>query len=237
MNEIRLPDYARIVLLLLGIVLAVYAMGAARTILVPLALSLLIALLLMPFARRLERHGIPRGGAAILAILLVLLAAALLFLFFSWQVTNISEGMGRIGEQIDDFVGRIQDFISSTFGISISRQSRAAEQRFQDMLSGGGALLSGTFSAISSVAGFLVIVPIALYFFLAYRSFFKQFLMKLFPNQRERVNGITHAVQRVVQDYLVGLLMVIGILTVLNTIGLFLFGIQYAIFWASSPRS
>ena len=61
---------------------------------------------------------------------------------------------------------------------------------------------------------------------------FKKFILIQSPkNKRENLNDILRKIQGTMQKYLYGLLGVIGILAVLNSTGLLIIGIDYAVFW------
>jgi len=67
---------------------------------------------------------------------------------------------------------------------------------------------------------------------LYYRSFFKEFLYRLAPRQQhDRLERILGQIQQVMQDYILGLFMVIVIVAFLNTLGLTVIGIRYAVFF------
>jgi predicted PurR-regulated permease PerM len=80
----------------------------------------------------------------------------------------------------------------------------------------------------------LGLMPVFIFFFLYYRSFFKQFLNKLFirtPNQN--ITEIMYKIQNVVKNYIMGLLLVMAIIAALNTVGLLILRIEYAFFFGA----
>jgi predicted PurR-regulated permease PerM len=80
----------------------------------------------------------------------------------------------------------------------------------------------------------LGLMPVFIFFFLYYRTFFKQFLNKLFirtPNRN--ITEIMYKIQTVVKNYILGLLLVMAIIAALNTIGLLILDIEYAFFFGA----
>ncbi len=68
-----------------------------------------------------------------------------------------------------------------------------------------------------------------LYYKEMYLVFFKKVMQ--YDNTDSEVEDLVERIQKVTQNYLVGLLSVIGILAVLNTTGLFIIGMEHAIFF------
>lgn len=68
---------------------------------------------------------------------------------------------------------------------------------------------------------------------LYYKEMYQTFFHKMFEKQSSgsRVDNVLDRVQGVTQNYLLGMLTVIGILAVLNTGGLFLIGLEHAVFF------
>src|SRR5690606_27686093 len=70
------------------------------------------------------------------------------------------------------------------------------------------------------------------FFMLYYRDFFKEFFFLAFRSvNKNRINLILNNIYSVVQSYLVGLITVMGIVAILNTVGLLAMGINYAWFF------
>src|SRR5690606_4568001 len=70
------------------------------------------------------------------------------------------------------------------------------------------------------------------FFLLYYSSFFKEFLHRLVrPEGHEKLNYVFVQGERVVRSYILGLFIVIVIVGTLNTIGLAILGVDYALFF------
>jgi predicted PurR-regulated permease PerM len=87
-------------IVLAAICVVVAALYFARDVLVPLALSVMLSFLLGPLVTRLERRGIPRGGAVtIVAVVIFTLLGALAWLVFV-QVEQLAEQLPRYQDNI-----------------------------------------------------------------------------------------------------------------------------------------
>jgi len=80
----------KIALTLFIVALLLLAIILAKNILVPLAVSLLLAYLIYPIVWHLERLGLHRIPSILIVILLVIIIASAIALYFSIQVTNIN---------------------------------------------------------------------------------------------------------------------------------------------------
>ena len=90
MNSVKLAFYARVALILQGLALILLFMYLGKSIFIPLFFAFLIAILLHPLARFLERKRVPRSLAAIISVLVFVAFIGGLVYFFSHQVVRFS---------------------------------------------------------------------------------------------------------------------------------------------------
>jgi putative heme transporter len=105
--------------IVLAVVLVFGVMYFARQFLVPLVLSVLVATLMVPFCRWLERRGITRGWAATISATSVFLVLGSLVLFIAWQVSSFAEDLPELKDQLGKHVSSAQGYLRSTFGIVV----------------------------------------------------------------------------------------------------------------------
>jgi predicted PurR-regulated permease PerM len=78
---------------------------------------------------------------------------------------------------------------------------------------------------------FLFSIPIYIFFMLLYRDNLKAFYYSCLKSEsRKSATGLLKEVESTYQDYLKGLILVLFIVTILTTVGLYFIGIQNAIF-------
>jgi predicted PurR-regulated permease PerM len=76
----------------------------------------------------------------------------------------------------------------------------------------------------------LALIPIYIFFFLFYREKYKKFIFRITPDDKmKRVNRVIENIQELVQSYLSGVLIVVAVLSVLNSVALLIIGVPYAI--------
>src|SRR4051812_6273690 len=86
------PFYIKATVILLGLIAACYVLYLLQAILVPFAFACLIAILINPLSRKLERR-IPRGIAILCSLMLVIAAVAALMYFLSREIAIFSEAI------------------------------------------------------------------------------------------------------------------------------------------------
>lgn len=222
----------KLALVLLVLVLAFYALIQAEQVLAPLAVAFLLALLLLPLARQMEKLGLPRGLAAFVSIVAVLAGLVTVVTYLSVQINSIAGDLPSIRERVGSALGAAADWVEARFGVSRARQEAYLGRFLENASRSGSQFFSSLVTATTGVFTFLIIMPIALYFFLSYRGFFRRFLIKVFgEGRRAALEKVIDDVQQVGLRYILGLFLLILILAVLNTLGLLLFGIGYPLFW------
>ncbi len=222
----------RYTLILFALALTFWALVMAEPILVPLMVGLLLALLLLPVCRKLEAIGLPRWLTALLSIVILIVVVGLLALFLATQFAVVSDDLPSLAEKFQAAADGAERWMRQTFGIPRPDGDAVISRAVQNVFRAGSDLLSSVVSATTSAVAFLVLTPLSLFFFLYYRSFLRSFLFRAFPARAHRtVARVIDRVQSVGVRYLSGLLMVMGFLMVLNTAGLLIFGVRYAVFW------
>jgi predicted PurR-regulated permease PerM len=225
------PFYIRLTIVLFMLTLIFAGLYFARDFLMPVGLAALLAILLNPVVRRLQKWGVNRILAIIIAIILVLLVISGLVYLLSTQlmvfVQDIPELKSNIGRKLADF----QNFIDSKLGISPQRQLAWVNERVSKTLEDSGSIINSTLNATAGTLAVIAPMPIYIFFFIFYKEKFKTFLFKVnADDQQYKVRTVVEQIKEVVQNYLSGVLTVIIILAVLNTAGLSILGIKYAVF-------
>ena len=223
----------RITASLILIIALGYLLKISGEILAPLAFSLLIAMLLLPLCRRLERWRVPRALAILICILVVVVLLSSLVWFFTSQAMSFQDQIPVIQKRGTQLLGEMQAWVEAKFRIQSSVQLAYLRQAGNQMLGEGGAIFSGLTGFTTSFVTVLGLMPIYIFFILYYRNFLMAFVVRLFSKEENsHVHKVAARIEDVSQSYLLGLLTVIVILAVMNTIGLLLLGIQNAVFFA-----
>jgi predicted PurR-regulated permease PerM len=232
--NVRQPLYVKVAFVLVSLALIILAMDLGSGLLVPLCFSFLFALLLHPLCSRLERWRVPRVLAIFMCLIVVILVIAAILYFITTQLMNFGEDLPQLQKRFNELINELHSFISSTFGINKSKQLNWLRTSAQNWAQSSGTLVTGTLAATTSTFADMALMPIFIFFFLYYRNFFQDFLNRLLKNTpNSHISDVMHKIQDVVKNYIMGVLLVVLILTALNTIGLLVLDIDYALFFAA----
>lgn len=222
---------SEIILIFGGICLLFWVLTITKSFIVPELISMLLALLMIPFCRWQEKF-IPRALAAIISVLSIVLLLAGIISLLSLEITYISQDLTNIGQKFSDWIANGHQWFFERFGVDQTEQVLYIKEKLGVLAQEGSGYLAGMLGATAGFAGNLFLVILSTFFFLYYRSFFKKFLLMLFHNpQHSRVERILDKIKGVVQNYVVGLGIVMAIIATLNTVALMLIGVKYALFW------
>jgi predicted PurR-regulated permease PerM len=218
--------------ILLIITLVVYGLLALRTVLIPLAFSIILAIILYPLCRRLEKWGLGRIWAIVLCLIVGTVLLGGLITFISMQIVSFAQDLPQLVGRANELLGIVQVWVEQTFNVKQSNQIPLLKNSFTEWAKTHSAIFTSTLSATTATLGSIFLVPIFIFFFLLYRNFFTHFFYKMFDNTPvDKVNTVLRKMQKVVQSYILGLGLVILIIAALNIVGLLLLGIEYAVFF------
>jgi predicted PurR-regulated permease PerM len=224
------PLLIRITYLLLFFILLFFILIEARGFLYPLALGIFFAYLLYPIANFLEKKGLHRILANLLTIFLGLTTLAGLLIFLYSQLRVFIDDFPAMRSQAVSNLIAFENFIESKFGVATTVQHSWIRESVQNMFQAGGDFFNTFFAATTGTLVTFGLLPVYIFFLLFYRNKFKVFLLKLIPDERhDKVEIIITKISYVVNRYMSGIFIVVLILCFLNSIGLIIVGIKYAV--------
>lgn len=224
----------RIAFLMIILLSGGYLLIAGQTLLAPLAFSALFSFLLLPICRRIERLLPYRPLAILISMLIALIPVILAVIFFSFQFSTVLRELPSITENLKQGVEQL--FIGGQQFLNMEAQSLEEwlGNNLTTVLDMPLRILGESVSSSTYLLGSILLTGLFTFFLMLYRTSFKHFMLaQIQPENREEGNFIVRQVKKLVQEYLYGMLLVILILGVLNSFGLWLIGIKYAAFWGS----
>lgn len=226
------PFFTRLAYVLISLVIVIYGMYILRDLLIPLTFSGIIALLLVPVCLFLEKYGFPRWLAITVAVLLSLGLIVLLFYIIYIQIADLEEILPQLSDKAEKWYRDLQFMIRDTFHISRTKQRIEGQKYLTEFIKNNGDIITNTLSTTTGLLGNLTLIPLYVFLLLLYRDFIRVFFYKaLKPVSNHRVDVVLKKVKDVVVNYVVGLIIVIGIIGILNTTGLLILGIDHAFFF------
>ncbi|MFB9057415.1 AI-2E family transporter [Mariniflexile ostreae] len=217
---------------LIGFIAIIFILYVLKPIIIPLLLAMILAVLVFPVQRFLERRWRwNRLFATLVSILVIFISVASLLLIIYSQFNNFISSGEDYAEKISQLYYRIVGYFQETFNIS-KNDSISNDLKIENLIKSNMAKIGGFLSESGSILSNIILIPISLFFFLYFRRFLRIFLYKLFRNETKSfLNKMIGKIYRIQRNYLVGLAKVIGIVGVLNTAGLMILGIKNAIFF------
>jgi len=225
---------SRLAYFLIVAVLGVFILVRAKALLVPLVFALFFSAMLHPLCNWLERWIPSRVASILLSFIIALSPIALIITYFSVELSDVFQDLGAIGERLKTGVTDLLKLVSTYLPVNPGQQEEWLQKSTASLIDGGLNLLTSSLSSSTLFFASLVLVILYTFFFLLYRSAFKNFVLVQFNQQhRSEAEEILGAIQKLTRQYLYGMLLVMLILAVLNSTGLWLIGIDYAAFWGS----
>ena len=220
------PFYIKIPAILVGLIAAVYILLALGDILIPVAFSVLIAILLNPLCARFEAV-MPKIPAILLTLLIACLVLAGLFYFLSTQISVFLERLPLLKQKLTILLQQLQQWTKSEFGFNIQKQVSALTASLN---SGGGDMLKSTVGPVLTFISVVLLIPTYVFLLLFYKPLILDFLFQIFSEKHSlRVAEILSETKGAVQSYMQGLMIETVIVCVLNSVALLLIGVPSAI--------
>jgi predicted PurR-regulated permease PerM len=215
---------------LLATALFIYGLIAVRNFLYPIAFGFVLAYLLYPLARWFEIKGVPR----ILAnFILIFSALALLtgFIIAAFQIlTPLAIHLPDLADRAIENLVEMGVSIGQYFGFDPDKISVTIRMRASSVFEAGGERLQEFFTTTTNTIVAFGLLPVYIFLFLYYRTKFMYFLLNLAgrPRRREMVIMLRE-IAAVMVRYLGGVFIVVFILFFINSIGLLIIGLRFAI--------
>ena len=196
----------------------------------PLALGVLFGYLLYPLANFLEKRRLPRILAILICILLLLTVITFTVLFVYRKLGAFVGDFPTFRAKAINRVDELDNTLSDLFGIANIQLSDFLRSRVTGMFDAGSNVFNKAFTATTGTLFRLGILPVFIFMFLYYRTKFAWFIMKIVPREKQLLTlHVLREVSNVASRYMGGIFTVVFVLCILNSFGLYLAGIKYAI--------
>ncbi|GAB3534207.1 AI-2E family transporter [Pontibacter brevis] len=214
---------------LLALLLFFGILYLARDFMVPVAIGGLFAMLLAPACRKLEKWGIHPTLAAILCVLAVVILLILLIIVLIDQLTALAYDLPRLDYKLTELLDEAHQYVKENFDVSREKQNEYIQRSLRSSLQYIGIYLQSLFLFASSLLVSFIIVMSYTLLFLLYRRRLKTFISRLTKSYNSNAHEIVGKITTVASSYISGVFLVVFILTVINTLGLMVIGIDHAL--------
>lgn len=227
-NTLKIPFYAKSALIFVSVFAFVFVMYIGQDIIIPIVYAIIFAILLNPIVNFLTRKRISKIMAiSIVLSLAVILVLVLFYLFFS-QLSMFSKSFPQFKVKLDLANDHLVNWASHELGYRPSKINKWISETQSQAIS---SYANGeTLSQLGQFTITVVLVPVYLFMMLYYKSLLLEFIRKLFRSEHHSaVVEVLANSKNIIQSYLVGLFFEMLIMAVLNSVGLLILGIDYAI--------
>jgi predicted PurR-regulated permease PerM len=146
------------------------------------------------------------------------------------QVANLANDWPMLSKQVSSSIRELQNWIESAFHINMEKQMDYVHDATSKIMSSGTEVLGTTFGAISSLMLFLAFIIIFTLLILLYRRLLFKFLLEVSGDENSpMVRDIVENVQRILRQYILGLLLEMFIVSCVACTIFLVIGIKYAI--------
>jgi predicted PurR-regulated permease PerM len=225
-----LPVYLKAILLFIGIIAFFVVLYIAQGILIPLVFAVFIAIMLHPFVSFLVRRKINRVVAILIALLMTFIIVSAFGALIISQVSRFADSWPLLVEKFTSLTNSNITRASRYFDINPQDIHNWITKTSTGLFQAGSIAIGQTLVKFGSWIVVLLLVPVYTFLILFYHPLLIDFIRKLSGSRNQKkVNEIVKQTKTVVQRYLTGLVIEAFIVAILNSAGLLMLGIDYAI--------
>lgn len=227
---LQLPFFAKASLFFMGMVAFVSVLYIGSGIIVPLIFATMIAIVLEPVVGFFVRKKINRVVAIIITLILAILILAAFGYFLYSQATRFSDSWPKLVDKFTEVFNTSSAWTSDQFNISPEKIKDWVSETKADLFDTSGSIIGKTLISVGTSLVVLFIIPVYVFMIMFYEPLLLEFIHRLFGQSNHSMVGIiTTKIKTVIQGYLIGLTIELVIVAALNSVGLLILGIQYAI--------
>lgn len=232
LGPMRLKDFQiqRVASLLIILTLVGFLITIGRGILIPIVTSIFFSMIIYPICRFAEKWVQNRPLSILLTLLLITVLIAGAIWLVSRQFYPFFTDTRQFIEIIPGMFEQVITWIAATFQLEVST-AQEWMARFSTRIMN---YLIGSIPNPSILISTLGLLPIYSFLLLLYRTALKQFLLiQVREAKRNDLSRLIQQILRIAQGYIYGLGLVIIVLAVLNSLGLWLIGLPYPYLWGT----
>ncbi|WP_245911557.1 AI-2E family transporter [Neolewinella xylanilytica] len=224
--------FDRLAYVLICLCIVLYTLYAGSSFFIPIAFGLFFSLMLKPICYRFEVLINSRIFSVVLTLFTAGVVVLGVLLFFFNQIQAILTEADDIYSGLQETFYEWAEYGGGRFGISGEEVEAYIDEAITSVSDQPLGILSTGLSTSGVLLANFSLVMIYTFFFLLYRGAMKNFVLGQLRNS-DQTEGLEtlNEIQQVAKSYLGGMGLVMLILGVLNSLGLFFIGIDYYLVW------
>ncbi len=218
------------VLVLIAVLLTVYLLVVARGFLYPIVIATLLGYLLYPVVNFLEKKRVPRVFAIFITIVFFLLVLVGIGWFVVEQIQVIMRDIPALKKQAIENMNYISSMLTSITPYTESDLKSFLREGIVAFFRLGNEVFNTFLSSTTTAIIKLGLMPVYIFLFLYYRTKFANFLLKIIPREKKMILlRVLREIATLMPRYMFGITIVVMILMVINSLGLYLIGVEYPV--------
>ena len=227
-------NWNKITNILISTVLVGFLIINGHTFLAPLVFAIFLSILLLPMYNVFYRLTRIDWLSIVLSFLIIFGAVGGVMYFFSVQIYAVFSELSEIRQSMSNGINKINYFIADKFDLDTEVVRDWIDSQVALLVDLPSTYLSTGLSSSSTFIIQSLICIVYMFFILLYKDAFRNFIISQFPKQnREDIFEVLTSISKVSQQYFLGRLLVMLILAILNSLGLWILGIGFPILWGT----
>lgn len=229
MKILKITYLQYVVYSLLSLTLIVFAVVKCKFVLAPLSIAILISLALCSVLNRVKK--VVKYNLLAVSIVTGVLFTAIYFIFFiiSSQVSDFYNSYPDIGDKIVLLISKLEKLLENALGIKNINLIEATEENKEQLLSSASSLVASFFGNIGILITYITFIPLYIFLILLYKKTIKSSVKSFLKPMKIKSQPLFDETTILIQNYLKGLFLVMLLLGIANSIGLYFIKVPYAV--------
>ena len=230
MDTLKIPFYARAALIFIGLIAFISILYFAREIIVPILYATIFAILLSPIVELLVRRKVNRVLAITFTMIIVSVMIILLCILLTHEFSVFTDTFPRLLDKFYETLQSAVKWVSLHFHISPVKINSYITDTKTALMNSSRSTIGITLFSIGNILVFLFLIPVYVFMILFYQPLLLDFIHRVFgKTNTTEVNEVLTSIKSIIRRYLVALMVEASIIATLNSAGLLIIGIDYAV--------
>lgn len=223
--------FFQITALILGTYFLILGLIKAQAFFAPFATAIILSLVMLPVANKLERISVKRIWSSLICTFLLLIVSWAFIALVSFQLKSFVEDWPKLKETMAPKVEQFKNYLVQQTPLQESDLAEFQSGQGEETKNVEGNNIKNKVSTVLiqvfSFLGNYLLTFIYIFFLLNYRHHFKKFILEVTSQEnRKKVKNIINESIKVAPRYLAGRGIMIAMLAVLYAIGLGISGVE-----------
>lgn len=209
-----------------GLFFLTWGLYEAKNVLAPLITATVLALVILPMAKWMEKR-LTRGVGSLISTLVLFIVSLIFIAALLYQTKVFADNWPEIRETMKPKIDQWTTFVTDNTVLVEGDIDMSGIVPLSGDESSEGTPIFSMFGQSAGYLGTYLLTFIYVFFILNYRHRFRTFLLRLFTDEKgDEVNQIVYESASIVHQYLIGKLILIGLLAVAYSVGLGFTGVS-----------